>query len=124
MNLKKSAGNTPRPNPTPQGGREHARASGVAVASEKEHRIFAANRALSRIAVTIEARGGASRPACVREEGSLRVRFPRAISDELEAVLVNTAGGIAGGDDIHIEFSAGAATRLAVTGAAAEKVYR
>jgi urease accessory protein len=86
--------------------------------------VFAANRALGRIAVTIEASRGASRPACVREEGSLRVRFPRAISDELEAVLVNTAGGIAGGDDLEIAFSAGPATRLAVTGAAAEKVYR
>jgi urease accessory protein len=86
--------------------------------------VFAANRALSRIAVTIEAGDGASRPKRVREEGSLRVRFPAAATDELEAVLLNTAGGIAGGDDLHIEFSAGPATRLVVTGAAAEKVYR
>jgi urease accessory protein len=86
--------------------------------------VFAANRALSRIAVTIEAGEGASRPKRVREEGSLRVRFPGAATDELEAVLLNTAGGIAGGDDLEIAFSAGPGTRLAVTGAAAEKLYR
>jgi urease accessory protein len=94
---------------------------GVAAA---EDRIFAANRASSRIAVSVEVSEGASRPKRVREEGSLRVRFPGAISDELEAVLVNTAGGIAGGDDLEIAFAVGPGTRLVVTGAAAEKVYR
>jgi len=86
--------------------------------------VFAANRASSRIAVSVEASDGASRPKRVREEGSLRVRFPGAISEELEAVLLNTAGGIAGGDDLEIAFSAGPGTRLIVSGAAAEKVYR
>ncbi len=86
--------------------------------------MFAANRASSRIAVSVEAGEGVSRPKRVREEGSLRVRFPGAVSEELEAVVVNTAGGIAGGDDLEIAFSAGPGTRLAVTGAAAEKVYR
>jgi urease accessory protein len=86
--------------------------------------VFAANRAASRIDVTVEANERMSRPKRVREEGSLRVRFPGAVSGELEAVLVNTGGGIAGGDDLDIAFSAGPGTRLAVTGAAAEKVYR
>ncbi len=93
---------------------------GTATAEET----FAANRARARIAVEVTAHEGASRPGRVREQGSLRVRFPRAASDELEAVLVNTAGGIAGGDDLELAFSAGPATRLVVTGAAAEKVYR
>ncbi len=118
MNFTKSVGSTPLPNSNPQGGREQAGGSAV------EDSIFAANRAASRIAVSVEASEGASRPRRVREEGSLRVRFPGAISDELEAVLVNTAGGIAGGDDLEIAFSVGPGTRLVVTGAAAEKVYR
>src|SRR5712691_607997 len=118
MNFTKSVGNTPLPNPPPQGGREQAGGSAA------EDRIFAANRASSRIGVSVEVSEGASRPKRVREEGSLRVRFPGAISDELEAVLVNTAGGIAGGDDLEIAFSVGPGTRLVVTGAAAEKVYR
>jgi len=96
----------------------------VSAADEAEDRVFAANRASSRIAVWVEAGDGASRPKRVREEGSLRVRFPAPATDELEAVLLNTAGGIAGGDDLEIAFSAGPGTRLAVTGAAAEKIYR
>jgi len=96
----------------------------VSASGEGEDRVFAANRASSRIAVSVEAGDGASRPKRVREEGSLRVRFPGAVGEELEAVVVNTAGGIAGGDDLEIAFSAGPGTRLAVTGAAAEKVYR
>jgi urease accessory protein len=51
------------------------------------------------------------------------VRFPNSDSG-LEAVIVNTAGGIAGGDrhDLEIALEDGAA--LDVTTAAAEKVYR
>src|SRR5712691_10332696 len=124
MSFTKSAEHTPLPDPPPQGGREHARGSGVSADNEAEDRVFAANRASSRIAVWVEAGDGASRPKRVREEGSLRVRFPAPATDELEAVLLNTAGGIAGGDDLEIAFSGGPGTRLAVTGAAAEKIYR
>jgi urease accessory protein len=94
------------------------------MSAAKSEQIFAANRAVSRVAVKIDVADGASRPARVREEGSLRVRFPRASPEELEAVLVNTAGGIAGGDDIEVRFAAGRETRTVVTGAAAEKIYR
>jgi len=39
-------------------------------------------------------------------------------------VFVNTAGGIAGGDRFEIEITAGEESRIALTTAAAEKVYR
>jgi urease accessory protein len=39
-------------------------------------------------------------------------------------VFVNTAGGIAGGDRFDIDIAVGEGSRLAVTTAAAEKVYR
>jgi urease accessory protein len=39
-------------------------------------------------------------------------------------VFVNTAGGVAGGDRFDIDIAAGEGSRLAVTTAAAEKVYR
>jgi urease accessory protein len=60
----------------------------------------------------------------VREDGSLRVRCPGPPSAELEAVIVNTAGGIAGGDRLMLDITAEAGARLLVTTAAAEKVYR
>jgi urease accessory protein len=52
------------------------------------------------------------------------VRFPGPAASELEAVLVNTAGGLAGGDRFGIEIAAGAGARLVVGTAAAEKIYR
>jgi urease accessory protein len=60
----------------------------------------------------------------VREEGSLRVRFPGPASAELEAVIVNTAGGVAGGDRFALDVTVEPGARLVVTTAAAEKVYR
>ena len=85
---------------------------------------FAANRARGAIALSVAAAGGATRRRYVAEAGSLRVRFPGPASADLEAVIVNTAGGIAGGDDLSIAIEIGAAARLAVTSAAAEKIYR
>jgi urease accessory protein len=87
--------------------------------------IFAANRAAGRIALSVEQACGTTRPARVHEAGMLRVRFPNGERrNTLEAVIVNTAGGLAGGDRAAIEMKAAAKTQLLVTSAAAEKVYR
>jgi urease accessory protein len=86
---------------------------------------FAANRAMGRIALSVTAASGQSRRARVHEAGSLRVRFPNpADAARLEAVMVNTAGGMAGGDRFDVELDVGAGARLCLTSAAAEKVYR
>src|SRR5882724_2570952 len=55
---------------------------------------------------------------------ALRVRFPSPEAEGLSGVFVNTAGGIAGGDRFDIEVSTGEGSRLTLTTAAAEKVYR
>ena len=60
----------------------------------------------------------------VYEDGPLRVRFPNAGDGALEAVLVNTAGGIAGGDRHDLAVSVENGGALTVTTAAAEKIYR
>lgn len=86
---------------------------------------FAANRAMGRIALSVAAASGQSRRARVHEAGSLRVRFPNvADAAQLDAVMVNTAGGMAGGDRFDIDVEVGAGARLCITSAAAEKVYR
>ncbi len=86
--------------------------------------VFAANRAAGRIALTVGAQNGATRRRRVYEDGPLRVRFPNSDGRALDAVIVNTAGGIAGGDHHHIEIAVQDGAYLAVTTAAAEKVYR
>ena len=93
-------------------------------ATASVEKIFAANRAEGRIALAVAADAGVTRRRRVAEQGSLRVRFPGPARRELEAVLVNTAGGMAGGDRFGIEIGAEAGAHLLVGTAAAEKIYR
>jgi urease accessory protein len=86
--------------------------------------IFAANRAIGRVALNAKWADGASRRSRVHEQGAWRVRCPGQPAPELEAMIVNTAGGMAGGDRLELAFAVGPSARLLVTSAAAEKVYR
>src|SRR5258707_14752987 len=86
--------------------------------------IFAANRARGTVAFDVHQVEGVTRRRQLHESGSLRVRFPSPETEGLSAVFVNTAGGIAGGDRFDIDIATGEGSRLAVTTAAAEKVYR
>jgi len=86
--------------------------------------IFAANRAQGAVTFDVHQADGVTRRRHLHESGSLRVRFPSPEAEGLSAVFVNTAGGIAGGDRFDIDIAAGEGSRLAVTTAAAEKIYR
>jgi urease accessory protein len=86
--------------------------------------IFAANRARGSVSFDVHQLDGLTRRGRLHESGSLRVRFPSPEAEGLSAVFVNTAGGIAGGDRFDIEISARERSRLVVTTAAAERVYR
>jgi urease accessory protein len=86
--------------------------------------IFAANRARGVVRFDVHQADGVTRRRVLHESGSLRVRFPSPEADGLSAVFVNTAGGVAGGDRFEIEIATGEGSRLAVTTAAAEKIYR
>jgi len=85
---------------------------------------FAGNRAVGRVAFTVAADAGRSRRGRVHEAGALRVRFPNGDGQTLEAVTVNTAGGMTGGDRFDIDVKVGAGAKLTLTTAAAEKIYR
>jgi urease accessory protein len=87
-------------------------------------KIFAANRAFGRIAFEARANCGVTRRWRVREEGPLRLRCPGSPSPELEAVILNTAGGIVGGDRFELDMTVAADARVIVTSTAAEKIYR
>ncbi|HEY0850487.1 MAG TPA: urease accessory protein UreD [Bradyrhizobium sp.] len=86
--------------------------------------IFAANRAQGAVRFDVRCQDGITRRGRLHESGSWRVRFPSPEDDGLSAVLVNTAGGVAGGDRFDIAISAGEGAGLTLTTAAAEKVYR
>jgi urease accessory protein len=82
-------------------------------------------RSFGRLRVAFERRGDATALAILRQESCLKARIPRAEPGHpAEVVLLNTSGGVTGGDDLGLEISAGAATRLIVTTQAAERFYR
>lgn len=85
---------------------------------------FAANRATGRIALSVAAAEGRTRRARVAEAGSLRVRFPNVTGDPLEAVIVNTGGGMTGGDRFAVELDVEEGASLVAGTTAAEKIYR
>jgi len=116
---RKSAPTSPR-----KPGEVKAAAKCNALQEELDHATFAANRAHGHVSLGLAVRRGTTQRTATREDGSLRVRFPGARARTAEAVLVNTAGGIAGGDRFAVDLALEAGARLVVTTAAAEKVYR
>jgi urease accessory protein len=61
----------------------------------------------------------------LRQQSPIRFLRPRPDDgDPMTAVLVNTAGGIVGGDRLGIQISARDDANVLVTGQAAEKIYR
>lgn len=69
-------------------------------------------------------RGARSVLQRLHQSGSAKILMPRRMGHEAEAVLVNTAGGLTGGDGLRWEAEAGAGAFLTVTTPAAEKAYR
>ncbi|MCP1337073.1 urease accessory protein UreD [Futiania mangrovi] len=59
------------------------------------------------------------------QQGSFKLRFPRVFEGgQCEAVLINTAGGVTGGDRFAADIAAGEGSALTLATQAAEKVYR
>lgn len=68
---------------------------------------------------------GRTRLCGLRQRGSAKILLPRNHRDAaLEAVFLNTAGGMTGGDRFTWTIEAGADTQMRVTSQAAERVYR
>lgn len=87
--------------------------------------VFAANRAAGGVTFDVAADArGVTRLHDIHEHGSLRLRFPNPDGKGLSGVLINTAGGVAGGDVFGVDVTAGAGASVTVTTAAAEKIYR
>jgi urease accessory protein len=77
----------------------------------------------SRIAFKFE-RGG-TRLDRLFQSGAAKIRLPLAVVGEPpQAVLINTAGGLTGGDRMSTEVTVGANCSAVVTTQACEKIYR
>ena len=81
-----------------------------------------ASPSISRLHASFANQGGRTRLVRVHESGALRLRRPRG--EACEAILVNTGGGIVGGDRLTAMFDLASDATVTVTNVAAEKIYR
>jgi urease accessory protein len=102
-----------------------------AAASLSDDPAHAAARTLDRIRVDGGVTAALSlRPAgptgiaTLAEKGGYRLKFPRTHGSHAEAVIINTGGGVVGGDRIKLDFSIEEGADATVTTQAAERIYR
>jgi urease accessory protein len=67
--------------------------------------------------------GMRTEPARLFETGGLRWRFPRS-SNPCEAAIVNTGGGVAGGDSYSVSLTLGEGAEVEASTPSAERIYR
>ena len=79
-------------------------------------------QAVGRLAVA--AHDGRTRIERLYQQGAAKIRMPVISGDPLEAILINTAGGMTGGDRLDWEFEVGQGAAAVLTTQACEKAYR
>jgi urease accessory protein len=67
---------------------------------------------------------GRTRLATLHQAGCLKLRFPRTTDSMAEAILINSSGGLTGGDRLRQDFAAEDGASLSLTTQASERVYR
>jgi len=82
-------------------------------------------RARGALRVSFRLRDGCAVLDGLRQEGCLKARFPRRERDAWTSmVMLNSSGGVAGGDMLSTEVGAGAGACATVSAQAAERFYR
>lgn len=67
---------------------------------------------------------GRTRLAELFQEGCGKIRLPETFDSSLEAILINSSGGLTGGDRLEWSLRAGPGTDVTVTTQANEKIYK
>jgi urease accessory protein len=81
-------------------------------------------RVAGGVNLRLERRHGRTSVADLLERDGYKVRFPRERSEEAEAVIINTGGGLAGGDQVHQHIELGDGARATISTQSSERVYR
>ena len=80
-------------------------------------------RAAGELRADFQRAGTRTEAANIFETGGLKLRCPR-VAQGCEGVIINTGGGIAGGDHAAFDFEIGAGAQVTLTTQSAEKIYR
>lgn len=82
-------------------------------------------RAEGRAHITFGMRDGACRLHTLFQEGCAKIRLPTPLPGQCpEAIVINTAGGLTGGDRFRVEAELGVRTTAVLTTQACERIYR
>lgn len=84
----------------------------------------ALQRTRGALRLAFAAQDGISAVQQFYQEGALKARLPRQRENLPEAVVINTAGGLTGGDAVSITVAAGPGARAVISGQACEKIYK
>lgn len=89
-----------------------------------EAAVIAPQRAWGKGRLVAKPFAGRTRLSEFYQEGCAKIRLPDTFDATMEAVLINSSGGLTGGDHMEWEFSAGEGTHLTLTTQACEKIYK
>jgi urease accessory protein len=82
-------------------------------------------RAVGELRVAVKRFGAETVLDELRQVGCLKARFPRRIVPGwMDVVMLNTGGGVAGGDRLDLAFGIGAGGQATIAAQAAERFYR
>jgi urease accessory protein len=82
-------------------------------------------RAVGELRVAVKRFGAETVLDELRQVGCLKARFPRrVVPGWMDVVMLNTGGGVAGGDRLDFSFAAGVGGRVTIAAQAAERFYR
>lgn len=74
--------------------------------------------------ITTRQRDGVTRLSTLYQDGCAKIRLPHSHSSALEAVLINTSGGLTGGDRMQWSAELAPDGRMVLTTQACERIYR
>jgi urease accessory protein len=80
-------------------------------------------RAQGALRLCAKQRGARTVIADLRQQGALKALFPRSHGTSLDAVFLNTSGGLTGGDRMALDIVAGPDAHIVVSSQAAERGY-
>lgn len=81
-------------------------------------------RAFGRGGISTYQRAGGTHLSILFQEGCAKIRLPNTHSAALEAVFINTAGGLTGDDEMRWTADLAAGGKLVLTTQACERIYR
>jgi urease accessory protein len=81
-------------------------------------------RARGRAHLAFRTKGGKTKLTDLHQSGCVKALLPKNHADRIDAVLINTAGGVTGGDRLNYSAQLDAGAELCLTTQTAERIYK